>query len=207
MFETSYKLKDLFFDTTAVEKALAKAERRELSKIGAFIRKRARSLLRRRKKPSSPGSPPSVHSADKVASLRNILFAYNPKAHGVIVGPVGLNQVNYLKSGFRTTIPALMEFGGTVRIPEWRFDMLDRRTIDLVERYPSLAKFAETWTRQDLRWRNTSRKRKWTLNDLGIEQRVREARYEPRPFMKPALDAELAAGTILDVWRGSIKAG
>lgn len=206
MFETNYSMKSMFFDRAAVKNSLSKAEHKNLSKIGAYVRKRARSLLRKRKKASSPGSPPSVHTADKVASLRNILFAYLPREHSVIIGPVGLNQVNYMAAGYKTTIPALMEFGGLLNIREWRFDLLDKRTAEMVAKYPSMMKFAETWTRRDMRWFMTSRHRKWTLNDLGIEQRVRAASYPARPFMGPALQAEIDAGTIAGVWAGTVKA-
>ncbi len=34
------------------------------------IRQRARTSLRRRKKPAKPGSPPSVHSRDSFATLK-----------------------------------------------------------------------------------------------------------------------------------------
>lgn len=207
MFEASYKMKDFFFDRPAVDRALDRATKKNLSKAGAYIRKRARSSLRRRKKPASPGSPPSVHSDDNVANLKNILFAFDPNALAVFIGPVGLNQRNYSSQGYSTTIPALMEFGGTIYIREWRFDMLDRRTFEMVMRNPSMMKFAEEWTRADQRWQNASRKRKWTLRDLGVEYRVRPATYPKRPFMLPALEEEVKAGTILNLWSGSVTAG
>jgi len=100
--------KQSFFDRVKVEKAVEKVRIRNLSKCGAFVRTRGRSLLRRRKKPSFPGQPPSVHSKDKFASLKNILFGYDPATRGVIVGPVAVN-------GNRDNVPQLMEKGGTAR--------------------------------------------------------------------------------------------
>jgi hypothetical protein len=62
-------MKDFFFDRQSVIDRMTKANRRALSKVGAFIRRRARSSLRRRKRRSQPGSPPSVHSRDSVAAV------------------------------------------------------------------------------------------------------------------------------------------
>lgn len=105
------EMKKLFFDQRAVIRAMDAKERRALIRVGSFIRRRARSSLRRRKKASAAGSPPSVHSRDKFATLKNILFAYDPGAKSVIVGPVGLTRKRI--SGSVRTVPALMEFGGT----------------------------------------------------------------------------------------------
>ena len=77
-FVMTMRMKDFFFDRQAVKGRMTKANRKALSKAGAFIRRRARSSLRRRKKSSEPGRPPSVHTSDRVATLKNILFAYEP---------------------------------------------------------------------------------------------------------------------------------
>jgi hypothetical protein len=58
----------------------------------------------------------------------------------------------------------------------------------MVMRYPTAMNFMDEWTRRDLRWRMTSRKRPWTLMKLGVETRVRKAKYPKRPFMAPALE-------------------
>lgn len=51
-----------FFDRKAVLAAVDKATLRVLSKFGAFVRRRAKSSIRKRKKASPPGQPPSSHS-------------------------------------------------------------------------------------------------------------------------------------------------
>lgn len=208
MFTVDYRVTEYFFDRAKVLNAINKAESQALSKAGAYIRTRARtSILRRRKKTSPPGSPPSVHSTDQVATLRNILFAYNPGSHSVFIGPVGLNQINR-NAATRSSvpIPSLMEFGGAVSIWEWRFDAADELNQEQFLRYPTARKFSKFWTRRDQRWRSTSRKRKWTLGDFKVETRTRVARYAARPFMGPALAAEVAAGTIPNAFFGSVKA-
>lgn len=104
-----FEFKGAFFDSAKVIKAMNNADRKIQSKFGAYVRTRARSSLRRRKKPSSPGSPPSVRSRDTYATLKNILFGYDAKTHSTIVGPVLLRN----KSA-KYSVPKLHEFGGSV---------------------------------------------------------------------------------------------
>ncbi len=98
--------KGLFFDSKKVMAATTKAERRVLSRFGAYVRRSARSSIRRRKKPSAPGQPPSSHTG---LLKRFIFFAYEPRRRSVVIGPARLNQ----KTG--EALPAL-EHGGQVRI-------------------------------------------------------------------------------------------
>ena len=109
-----------FFDKKAVTKSLDRAEIKSFSKIGAFIRRRHRSLLRRRKKISRPGHPPSVHSKDKRLTLKNIRFIYDRRIHGVAVGIV-LVQGSVAQRKHGTTVPKLMEMGGAAPVEETVF--------------------------------------------------------------------------------------
>lgn len=93
-----------FFDRDKVQKAVDAGTKRVLSKFGAFVRQRARTSIRKRKKPSAPGSPPSSH----VGLLRKgILFSYNPDTKSVVIGPALLNGSNG-----SPTVPELLEYGG-----------------------------------------------------------------------------------------------
>lgn len=168
-------LKNFFFDRRIVIDAIGKAEAKNLSRIGAFLRTRARSLLRRRKSTSAPGSPPSVHTQDKVATLKNIQFAYEAGQHAVIVGPIKFGT--RANQGMSAPVPSLLEFGGTQTIHEERFQGKTE------------------WYRRDTRYPDRPNK----------EYRTRTARYSPRPFMRPALELEIKAGTVMDVWRASIS--
>ena len=98
-----FEVKNLFFDRKRVIDAVSRAERQGLSKAGAFVRRRARSSIRKRKKVSEPGSPPTSHTG---LLKRNIFFAYEPKRSGVVIGPVRLNKPG--------GAPRLLEVGGTV---------------------------------------------------------------------------------------------
>ena len=93
--------KSRFFDQKKVIGAMNRAERRVLSKFGAFVRQGARSSIRKRKSVSAPGSPPSSHSG---LLKRNIFFVYDRNRANVIIGPVLLGKGN--------NAPELLEHGG-----------------------------------------------------------------------------------------------
>lgn len=102
-----------FFDRAHVQAVLKKKHLRVLSKAGAFIRTRARTKLRRRKRPSMPGQPPSVQSTNSFATLKNIQFALHRDDESVVVGPVFLRR---LKRSSKRTVPELLEEGGVSEI-------------------------------------------------------------------------------------------
>jgi len=94
------RMKLLFFDTPRVLRAMDAATRRALSKAGAFIRQRAKTSIRKRKKVSQPGQPPSSHAGHL---RRLIFFAYEPAGQTVVIGPVPFRKGE---------APSLLEFGG-----------------------------------------------------------------------------------------------
>lgn len=161
-FGLQYKVIGDFFDRLPVQKMVADHERRALSRIGAFIRRSARSSIRRRKRVSQAGQPPSAHSTDKVATIKNILFAYDRMRHSVVVGPVLLNKrhTGVTNSG---TVPETLEAGGVVLITEKQY-------------------------RPGGPWLATSRGSRRVRP--GQKFRKRSAVYKPRPFMGPALRKE-----------------
>lgn len=178
-FDITYRATKLFLDRDAVQKAAGRRNARALAKAGAFVRRRARSSIRRRKKVSEPGGTPSAHSKSPVDSIKNILYVYDPASRTVVIGPVRLNQRNTV-NGRRSTVPELLEIGGTARIEEERYQ------------HDSTAQ----WFRRDRR-RSPSKHKIY---------RTRTAHYKPRPFMRPALAAEVAAGTIPQAWANSVRA-
>jgi hypothetical protein len=179
-FEVTYRATQFFIDRAEVQRKVEAGKLRALGRQGAFLRRRARTnILRRRKKVSLPGQPPSVHATDSTASLKNILFYLDPRTGTVVVGPVKLNQVNRGASG-SISVPALMEFGGSVQIEE--------------ERYKGSR--AGMWFRRDGR----------TRRDPQKLYRTRRANYRPRPFMAPALAAEVQAGTVAAAWANVVRA-
>jgi hypothetical protein len=107
-----FEKKRLFFDRQIVIDAVGVATAKNLSKAGSFIQRSARSSLRRRKKASAPGEPPSVHTRDRVATLKNIWFVFDPINKSVVVGPMKLNT-SALVGSDQPTVPALHEYGGS----------------------------------------------------------------------------------------------
>ena len=95
-------LTTLFFDSRAVLDKVDAATRKVLSKFGAFVRTTARHSIRKRKKVSDPGKPPSSH----VGTLKRLIFfGYDLGSRSVVIGP----------APFRSTVeaPPLLEYGGT----------------------------------------------------------------------------------------------
>lgn len=102
-----FEITKLFFDKKAVRDKVDAGTRRVLSKFGAFVRRTARSSIRKRKKTSPPGSPPSSH----IGLLKKfILFGYEPAKRSVVIGPVRLTQKG------RGEAPSLLEYGGSTKV-------------------------------------------------------------------------------------------
>ena len=99
-----FEIKQLFFDTKAVRSKLDATTRRVLSKFGAFVRRTARSSIRKRKRISEPGSPPSSHTG---LLKKFIFFGYDTQKRSVVIGPERLSQKG------RGEAPHLLEYGGT----------------------------------------------------------------------------------------------
>ena len=103
--------KQLFFDREAIRKSMDAGERSALSKIGAFVRTRMKSLVSRKstrnKQHALPGQPPLRHEG---SLYRLIYFAYDSIRKVVAVGPL-----NFKHGG-----AALLEHGGdaTINVPD-----------------------------------------------------------------------------------------
>lgn len=124
-------------------------------------RRIAATIQRRESTVSAPGDPPIAHVPDHpVASIRAIYFAVQPRI--VVVGPVKANFVVFRGSN-RSSVPEILEKGGTVTIEEKRVRFRDGRT--------------SAWARRD---RRRSRRE-------YEEFRMRTANYKSRPFMGPTL--------------------
>lgn len=99
------------FNRKEMERDIGKENALAMNKMAAFVRRRARSSLRRRKKSAPAGSPPSVHSSHSVATLKNIQYAYDPQSHSTVVGvmPFESKSLEWNSAG---TGAALQESGG-----------------------------------------------------------------------------------------------
>lgn len=173
-------MKSAFFDRQAVIKAVERVEHRTMSKSLAYIRTTARTrVLRRRKKASQPGSPPSVHSRDNFATLKNIWFAYDQRRSSGVVGPVKLNG-NQSAYAFPNgnTVPGLLEGGGSMTVTE------------------------ESWKSEN-KWRPARRIK--SRRSHGKKFRKRRVTVKPRPFMQVALDREVQNGNVVSAWTNVVS--
>jgi hypothetical protein len=177
-WQMTAEVKDMFFDRAAVINAISAENRRKLSRVGAFVRQRARTDIlrrppkgRRHERPASqPGSPPFVHApSGAFASLKNILFALNTDWESVIIGPrvVPSRKIR----GSQPTVPALLEHGGSQTITETFING------QWIPGFRAMGK-AET-----------------------ARTRRRTAKYAARPFMAPALTRTIGEGAIPDIWK------
>lgn len=75
----------VFFDTALVDAAVERGAKRALSRFGAYVRTRARTSIRTRKRASRPGQPPSNHTGHL---KKLIYFGYDTQKKSVVVGPL-----------------------------------------------------------------------------------------------------------------------
>jgi hypothetical protein len=99
-------IRQSFFNTESVMRKVKAGRKRALSKIGAYVRQRARTSIRRRKKSSPPGQPPSAHSGE----IKLIFFGYDDRSGSVVVGFVRARS----KTSGSGVVPRLLEGGGDV---------------------------------------------------------------------------------------------
>lgn len=110
-FELTFRT-DLFFNSAKVKKAVDDGTRRAMSKGLAYIRRRARSSIRRTRRSSLPGQPPRTHTSNPVVTIKNIQFQYDPASKSGICGPIKLHRQSRVRPV--KTVPATLEFGGKV---------------------------------------------------------------------------------------------
>lgn len=102
-----------FFDQALVAATVETWGVRFCARFGAFTRRKAKGLIRQKRKTSAPGQPPASH----VGLLRDhIYFAKHPTEKiGVIVGPA-LTRGAAKSRPVNGTVPQVLEEGGTVEI-------------------------------------------------------------------------------------------
>jgi len=80
----SYRLKGVTVKPSNVTRPLDKAIRRQLYNFGSFVRQTARRSLRKRKKSSEEGKPPSMHEG---TIKRKLIYAVDELNKNVVIGP------------------------------------------------------------------------------------------------------------------------
>jgi hypothetical protein len=136
-----------FFDVKKVAAAAEKTEKRVLSRFGAFVRRGAKSLIRKRKRPAEPGKPPSSHTG---VLKRFIYFAYERRRHSVVIGPIAL-------SGKIGDAPRALEHSGRSKVVKRRRGRRVVQAVD-VEAHPFMSPaFEKEKPKLPAMWRDSVR--------------------------------------------------
>jgi hypothetical protein len=209
----------VFFDRKEILRAIDKRTRQNLSKFGAYTRRRARSSIRKapfaarkrrgqerddfRRKASQPGRPPYSQTG---ILKRTILFGYDRQLKSVVIGPVRL------VGGFKGDAPNVLEYGGQTTIRNKRYSPGDflkygYGPVAVGHAGGRLTKTADGGTQRITRGRIRTRRqarRAANIHNTIIAGRPRRRRVAPRPFMGPAFTAEMQ--NLPAIWRDSLKA-
>ena len=197
----------VFFDRPEVIRAVGRANASALSRAGAFTRRKAKSSIRYRKKPSSAGKPPSAHG--KWSPLRELIFfGYDPRTKSVVIGP----EIFGTAGGI---VPGTLERGGRAagRINPRRKKRVLGKAGEIRIGGPSCRSTKEVRTFKNTFvevtfTRLTSEDQVARANQLNEElygpARLPGAAIEPRPFMLPAL--EDTQQRLPELWKDSLVA-
>lgn len=100
-----------FFDRKTVIDAVESAERKQLSRAGAFVRRGVRSSIRvagKKGASSKPGKPPKTPRNTPKRYKDTIFFGYDKRTGSVVIGPSA-----EFGSG---EVPNILETGGSFRV-------------------------------------------------------------------------------------------
>ena len=181
-----------FFDRANVKAQLTAKERAAMSKIGAYMRRTMRSIMRPSTKPnphSMPGQPPR-HSAGLIR--KSIDFHYSPWRHSVIVGP-GLISTNSEVKPIGKTIPQLLDEGGLASSGE-HYVLRDRET----GRIMSLASRGAQLIMRGNAYKKSKGKK--TARYHLMKMKAGPKRFKARPFRQPTMDANLNKPQLQAAW-------
>lgn len=174
-------------DARAVKAAARAATIRTLPRAGSYIRGIARRSIRRRQKPSSPGSPPHTRTGNIKRAIR---YDLGPARESVAIGPARENAGRIWQT---------LEYGG--RVP---YSPLSTAGV-AVGGYGTIRK-GRGKKRGRIRI-STPAQAARALQLLAEENARRRAaslgRIAPRPFMRPALVT--AAPAMPQLWRNTIR--
>jgi hypothetical protein len=97
------------FKPAAIRDPVKAANVRNLRKASAKVRRVGRQKIRRRKKRSAPGKPPSAH-APGGSGLKLILYDVDPRKETAVIGPV------LFKTSGGAPVPGTLEHGGSIGV-------------------------------------------------------------------------------------------
>lgn len=190
--------KRMFFNTEAVKRSIGAATQKALSRQGAYIRQRMKGSLRYRKKASKSPDPPSVHRTESfrrtttnrktgVQTVRAtsplkelVFFAYDPATRSVVVGPAKFGSSPGV-------VPPTLEKGGPAAF---------------IEQLPKEKKGPKASPRQAETFRRLVKEGRIIVEPGPLK--IKTYRMAPRPFVRPAGEAEAASERSRDTMRNII---
>lgn len=197
------RVKSGFFNREKVLAAMDEATHVALLKAGAWVRKVAQRSMRYRKKASAPGQPPSARKGEAGSLLRKLLFfAYDESSRQVVVGP--------LRLGAGADVPKLHEFGGIRRGMRRKPKQVGqtgpiRLVAEGVWDFGPSARFAKGDPKQRqivyVRLKTPRMAEASTKIEDTLYSHL-DAKYPPRPFMRPALTS--SSDKIAEFWANSL---
>jgi hypothetical protein len=193
------------FDQTRLKKKVDEGTFRSLAHAGAAIRLTARRSIRRRKKPSRPGSPPHTPTGHLKRVLR---YDVDRDSQEVVIGPV---------NEYSRTIWNLHEFGGSIR-PKPRlvkahtfrvgkYGPIRRSGATLRDRRGRFMRRSNQFARVQIRSEAQARRATQIVkqeNEYRMADAKKRRRYPQRPFMGPALESQRSR--LPRFWANSVRA-
>ena len=188
----------MFFDRQAVIDAVGRANAQVLGRAGAFIQRRAKSSIRKRKRVSLPGEPPSSH----VGTLRNLIyFGFDTATQSMVVGPTPVGAIGLVPPTLEYGGPAVVHRnprrrhrkvgdGGEIRIGGYRGKTSKRTSDGEWVTYTRLTTAAQADRANQLN------------EELYGPEFIGGGRIEARPYMGPALKAEMP--NLPQLWASSV---
>ena len=143
-FAITIKMVSSHFDTKKIIRAAERAERRVGTKAGAFVRRGAKSSIRKSKKVSKPGRPPRSHSGQLKTLL---LFGYDAGSKTTVVG------FKPTRSG--GAIPQALEKGGTTKVTIRKRGRKVTRTVRIAKRPTLVPALEKERSKLPGRWANS----------------------------------------------------
>lgn len=220
MFTFKFIPKAMFFDRQLVRDKLSKARHKQLQRGGASIKVTAQRSMRYAPitKHSPPGTPPRAHQPTPLLR-KHLYFSYDMERDSVVVGSMALNvkkagTVSGMSSTGKGLVPAIMEFGGSIRLreiqPEGAGVGIPWKQVPATRRLRQERRIP-VWSASPIEKELAVRKetvyggpRPVNFYIIGKDkERIRTARIGARPYMGPALVKNRKK--IVGFWVNSIK--
>lgn len=184
------------FDDKAIERAIGRARSKSMARGAAFVRQAARrDILRRRKRVSEPGQPPSIRASK--GGLRDIRFFYDRTKGEAVIGPLKYNRSFDRYPSSAPTLPNLLEFGGTVTNQMEAVNVAESR--EFIGGYDRIG--GDPARRTRARFKTVKAHTVYRRNRFKKPQTIR---VRERPFMIAALRQETRKGNVIRAWRGAV---